>query len=234
MAAFSSHRTRRHREAPADPVVSLLAVVAVIAPKRPERIAFAKADIFAKTALLDSTSTSRFTPWRFRAAPTASSPCRPITGLPRRWWSIPGDLCRPDLRNRKGPRPAAGAARIQCRCSNRGWPDQGGAAMADRMAIGKLVERSVQALVVPARPDEDQFARHELSRSSGRFRGPRRPPDAARLPGAGGPAQRSPQLNDQLGEVTGQPFSERDRTAFRSPRNHSRGFICKDYLHVFP
>jgi aspartyl protease family protein len=54
----------------------------------------------------------------------------------------------------------------------------------DRLAIGKLVERSVPALVVPhgqMKPDENQFARHELSGPARELGSARRPLDAARL-----------------------------------------------------
>jgi aspartyl protease family protein len=39
----------------------------------------------------------------------------------------------------------------------------------DRLAVGKLVERSVPALVVPRGTDEDQSARHELFGSAGKL-----------------------------------------------------------------
>jgi len=51
----------------------------------------------------------------------------------------------------------------------------------DRLAIGKLVERSGTALVVPRGTDEDQPARHELSGPPGKLGSACRQVDAARL-----------------------------------------------------
>ena len=52
----------------------------------------------------------------------------------------------------------------------------------DRLAVGKLVERSVPALVVPARPDENQSLGDEFPQPARELGSPCGPIDAAWLP----------------------------------------------------
>lgn len=133
-------------------LLSLLAVLAAIAPKRPERIAFAKADIFAKTAIPDSwrkhepvhtVQIRRGANGDFAVQAKINGIAAPmvvdtgatsvvLTYETAKAVGVPLELLEynVDVQTAGGQTKAA-----------RLW--------LDRMAIGKLVERSVQALVAP-------------------------------------------------------------------------------------
>jgi aspartyl protease family protein len=133
-------------------LLSLLAVVAVIAPKRPERIAFAKADIFGKTAIPDS--------WRKQ---------EPVHTVQIRRGSNGDFAVQAKINGIAAPMVVdTGATSVvltyetakavgvplelleyNVDVQTAGGQTKAARLWLDRMAIGKLVERSVQALVVP-------------------------------------------------------------------------------------
>ena len=139
-------------------LLSLLAVLAVIAPKRPERISFAKADIFTKADIFAKTAMPES--WR-KHEPVHTVQIRrgsngdfavqaKINGIAA---SMVVDTGATSVVLTYETAKAVGVP-LELLEYNVDVQTAGGQTKAarlwlDRMAIGKLVERSVQALVVP-------------------------------------------------------------------------------------
>src|SRR6185437_7609893 len=129
----------------------LLAAIAVLAHKAPQRTALANvtvSDFWRQHEQVYAVQIPRGSNGGFSVQAR-------INGIAADGGRYRRDLGRLDLRNREGRWYPAGATRIQCRRSNRGRPNQGGAALA-RSTDGRQAGRTLGAGAGgAARPDED-------------------------------------------------------------------------------